>query len=61
MPKVSFSLSEEEHSAFVAEARCKGLTVSQYCKMAAFSHLAKYASKGIITEVAALLEAKKHA
>jgi len=58
---VSFSLTKDEYLSFTIEARCRGLTVSQYCKTAAFSHLAKYVSKGAITEIVSLLGEQKRA
>ena len=58
---VSFSLTKGEYQSFAIEAKCRGLTVSQYCKTAAFSHLAKYVSKGAIAEIVALLEGQKNA
>jgi len=58
---ISFSMSEGEYLSFATEARCRGLTVSQYCKTAAFSHLAKYASKGAIAEIMSLLGGQKEA
>ena len=50
MRTISFSVSDEQHAMFGEEATCKGMSVSAYCKMAAFSHLAKYASRGPIAE-----------
>ena len=55
MRTISFSMSDQEHEIFTAEAATRGLTVSQYCKMAAFSHLAKYGSKGLFAEIIKLL------
>lgn len=42
---VSFSMTADEYALFAAEARCKGQTISGYCKTAAFSHLHKYGYK----------------
>lgn len=56
---VSFSLTKGEYLTFDTEARCRGLTISQYCKTAAFSHLAKYVSKGAIAEIVSLLKGQK--
>jgi hypothetical protein len=44
---VSFSLTAEEYQAFKIESGNRGQTVSQYCKMAAFSYASKYPSKGL--------------
>jgi len=51
MRTVIFALTEEEHMALRFDARCKGLTVAQYCKMAAFAYFNKYATKGRMAEL----------
>jgi len=48
---VSFSMTDFEYQMIEFEAHTKGLTPSQYCKMAAFSHTNKYASKGVFVEL----------
>ena len=48
---ISFSISDSKYKLLQLEAECRGLTVSQYCKSAAFSHLSKYGSKGLFAEV----------
>ena len=53
MRTVSFSMTDGQHALFATEAAARGLSVSQYCKTAAFSHLAKYASKGVVAEIIA--------
>lgn len=56
---VSFSMTADEYALFAVEARCKGQTVSGYCKTAAFSHLAKYGSKALFSEIITMLKTKR--
>ena len=61
MRTVIFALTDEEHAMLRFDARCKGLSVAQYCKMAAFAYFNKYATKGRMAELIAVLEKRERA
>lgn len=48
---ISFSVTDTEYHLIRFEAQSKGLTPSQYAKMATFSHTNKYGSKGVFAEL----------
>ena len=56
MRTISFSVTDAQYDLFRIDGECKGQTVSQYCKTAAFSHLSKYGSKGVFAEIVKLLK-----
>lgn len=56
MRSISFSVTDNEYEVIDLESRCKGLKVSGYCKMAVFSHLAKYPAKSSMAELVRLLD-----
>lgn len=53
---ISFSMTDNEYKLIQFEARSKGLTPSQYSKMAVFSHTNKYASKGVFAELHRIID-----
>ena len=61
MRTVIFALDDDQHTALRFDARCKGLSVAQYCKMAAFAYFNKYATKGRMAELIAVLEKRERA
>lgn len=54
---ISFSVTKEEYSLIEFEATARGLTPSQLAKTALFSHMNKYATKGVMAELYRLIDA----
>lgn len=48
---VSFSVDDSEYRLIQFEAKARGLTPSQLAKTALFSHMNKYAVKGVMAEL----------
>ena len=51
---VSFSMSEEEFAVLEVKAGSKGLTRSQFAKMATFDHINQHPPKGVMAEITRL-------
>lgn len=47
---VSFTVNDEEYRLIEFEAKARGLTPSQLAKTSLFSHMNKYAVKGVMAE-----------
>ena len=48
---ISFTISDSEYQLLRHEAKSKGLKPSEFSRMAIFSHMNKYPSKGIFAEL----------
>lgn len=49
---IRFTISDEQYEAIQTEARARGLSPSAYSKSAVFAHMNKYASKGVMYQIA---------
>jgi len=49
---ISLTISNEKYALVEHEANSKGLKPSEFIRMALFSHINKYPSKGIMAELA---------
>ena len=54
MRRVQFYVSDEQYAMIDFQAAAKCLTVSDYAGMAVFSHIDKYATRGIMAEMVKL-------
>ncbi len=48
---ISYSIPKEHYDIIKHEASSKGLTPSQFTKVAVFSYINKYPSKGVFSEL----------
>ena len=48
---ISFTISDIQHALITHEANSKGLKPSEFSRMAVFSHMNKYPSKGVMAEL----------
>ena len=48
---ISFTITDEQYEVIKHESGSKGLKPSEFCRMAIFSHVNKYPSKGIFAEM----------
>ena len=48
---ISFTIADEEYELIRHEAKSKGLKPSEFSRMAIFSHMNKYPSKGVFAEL----------
>ena len=51
---VSFSVTDQEFVILQAKAMSKGLTPSQFVKMAVFDHINQHPPKGVMAQVSSL-------
>jgi hypothetical protein len=48
---ISFTIADEDYEIIRHEAKSKGLKPSEFCRMTTFSHINKYPSKGVMSEL----------
>ena len=48
---ISLTVDDSEYQIIKHEAKSKGLKPSEFCRMAIFSHMNKYPSKGVMAEL----------
>jgi len=52
MKTISFSVTDDQAELIAVEAEARGLTKSQLAKTSLFSHMNKYAVKGVMAHLA---------
>ena len=54
---ISFTITNEQFKIIDHEAKSKGLKASEFSRLAIFSHINKYPSKGVFSELEKMMEA----
>ena len=56
---ISFTISDEQYEVIRHEGMAKGLKPSEYSRMAVFSHIGKYPTKGVMALLDKLVQKRE--